>query len=137
MITIWPLDNPDAEKQGVNRDNCDYVLNHYDLNASGLTMKDARIQHARFDGEGPYLVGWSPSNTRGVPDKLVLVVDMSAHNTQQLIDEDFLFWKDDIIQNPALWRHGWSLEKLRVSLKAFADQYGSSILNAVNLVNAK
>jgi len=135
MITIWPLDEPDAEKD--KEDDCDFVLKHYDLNASEAAINDARNQHAAFDGEGPYLVGWSPSNTRGVPDKLVLVIDMSADNSQQLIDQKFLFWKNSIVKNPALWRNGWSLDGVRVSLKEFADQYGDSILKAVKLVSAK
>src|SRR5438445_803880 len=83
-----------ADARQAKKDDCDYVVAHYDLNASEAAISDARLQHASFDGEGPYLVGWSPSNTRGVPDKLVLVVDMSADNSQALIDHKFLFWKE-------------------------------------------
>jgi hypothetical protein len=132
MITIWPLDEPDAAK--AKADDCDFILNHYDLNASESAMNDARNQDATFDGEGPYLVGWSPSNSRGLPDKLVLVVDMSADNSQELIDHRFLFWKNKIVKNPALWRDGWSIESLRVSIKAFSDQYGKDMLSTIKLV---
>ena len=135
MITVWPLDQPDAAQ--AKADDCDFVLEHYDLNASDAAIKDARKQQATFDGEGPYLVGWSPSNTRGVPDKLVLVVDMSADNTQALIDHKFLFWKNKVIENPALWRGGWSLDGIRVAIKEFADQYGNAMLTAIRLVGVK
>jgi hypothetical protein len=120
MITIWPLDEPDAKE--AKADNCDFILRHYDLNASESAISDARIQHAPIDGEGPYLVGWSPSDTRGISDKLVL--DMSSDNTQYAIDRRFLFWKNKIVQNPALWRSGWSLDALRVAIMEFADRYG-------------
>ena len=115
MITIWPLDDPNAEM--AKADNCDFVLNHYDLNASESAINDARKQHATFDGEGPYLVGWSPSNARGLPDKLVLVIDMSADNDQAMIDHKFLFWKNKIVENPSLWRNGWSLDGYGLPLK--------------------
>jgi hypothetical protein len=135
MITIWPLDDPDARQ--AKADDCDFILNHYDLNASESAINDARIQHATFDGEGPYLVGWSPSNSRGVPDKLVLVVDMSADNSQAMIDHKFLFWKNKIIENPSLWRSGWSLDGVRIAIKEFADQYGNDMLTAIKLVGGK
>jgi hypothetical protein len=135
MITVWPLDNPKAEK--AISDDCDFVLDHYDLVASESAMNDARKQNASFDGEGPYLVGWSPSNSRGLPDKLVLVVDMSADNTQEAIDHKFLFWKNKIVENPSLWRSGWSLERVRMAIKEFADQYGNDIMNAIKIVGGK
>jgi hypothetical protein len=135
MITVWPVDEPDNDK--AKADDCDFVLNHYDLNASQAAINDARVQHATFDGEGPYLVGWSPSNSRGVPDKLVLVVDMSADNTQAEVDHKFGFWKNKIIENPSLWRSGWSLDGMRVAIKDFADEYGQNMLDAVKLVRGK
>jgi hypothetical protein len=132
MITIWPLDDPNAEM--AKADNCDFVLNHYDLNASESAINDARKQHATFDGEGPYLVGWSPSNARGLPDKLVLVIDMSADNDQAMIDHKFLFWKNKIVENPSLWRNGWSLDGVRIAIKDFTDEYGQGILDAIKLI---
>ncbi|KJC52971.1 hypothetical protein UP10_10230 [Bradyrhizobium sp. LTSPM299] len=132
MVTIWPLDNPDA-KQARN-DDCEFAVAHYDLNASEAAISDAQHQHANFDGEGPYLVGWSPSNTRGEPDKLVLVIDMSADNSQALIDQKFLFWKKQIVEDPSRWRHGFSIESVRAAIRIFADQYGQAMLDAIKLV---
>jgi hypothetical protein len=135
MVTIWPLNNPDDEK--AKNDDCDFVLKTYDLNAAEAAVKDARVQHAVLDGEGPYLVGWSPSNTRGQPDKVVLVIDMSADNSPELIDQKFLFWKNTIVKNPGLWRNGWSVESLRVAVKTFVDQYGDAIVKSINLISPK
>jgi hypothetical protein len=71
-----------------------------------------------------------------LPDKLVLIVDMSADNSQDSIDHKFLFWKNKIVENPELWRGGWSLEGVRVSIKEFSDQYGKDMLNAIKLIGA-
>jgi hypothetical protein len=132
MLTIWPLDEPEAER--AKTDDCEFVLEHYDLDASAAAMNDARIQNATFDGEGPYLIGWSPANSRGFADKLVLVVDMSADNSQISIDRKFLFWKNKIVENPTLWRGGWSLEDIRVAIKEFSDRYGEDMLTAIKLI---
>ena len=135
MITVWPLDNPSAPQ--AKRDDCDYAVDQYDLNASEAAISDARRQQAKFDGEGPYLVGWSPSNTRGVSDKLVLVIDMSADNSQALIDQKFLFWKKQIVEDPSRWRNGFSIERVRAAIRIFADQYGQAMLDAIKLVGDK
>jgi hypothetical protein len=132
MITVWPLDDP--ESQQARADDCDHVLDHYDLIASEDAIRDAQKQRVRFDGEGPYLVGWSPSRARGIPDALVLVVDMSADNTQADIDNKFRFWKDKIVEDPSLWRNGWSAEAIRVAIHNFADQYGQAMLDAIKLI---
>jgi hypothetical protein len=76
MLTIWPLDAPYAEE--AEKDNCDFLVDHYELYAADSAISDASKQGALFGSDGPFLIGWSPSNTRGVPDKLVLVVDMSS-----------------------------------------------------------
>jgi hypothetical protein len=134
MITVWPLDDPESKQ--ARADDCDHVLDHYDLIASEDAIRDAQKQHARFDGEGPYLVGWSPSKARGIPDALVLVVDMSADNTQADIDNKFRFWKNKIVEDPSLWRNGWSAEAIRAAIHNFADQYGQAMLDAIKLIGA-
>jgi hypothetical protein len=137
MITVWPLDNPQAEQ--AKNDDCDYVLDHYDLVAAESAIGDAQRQRATaaFDGSGPYLVGWSPSKTRGVPDALVLVVDMSADSSQADIDGKFLFWKTKIVDDPSVWRNGWSIERFRVALHNFAEQYGQSVLDSIKMIGDK
>ncbi|TPQ32978.1 hypothetical protein C2U70_20345 [Bradyrhizobium guangdongense] len=135
MFTVWPVDDPTNRQ--VKNDDCDFVLDHYDLVASQLAMADARKQKASFEGAGPYLVGWSPSRARGIPDALVLVVDMSSDNNQADIDNKFRFWKTKIVENPSLWRNGWSVEGVRAAIHNFADQYGQAILDAIKLIGDK
>jgi hypothetical protein len=104
MITVWPLDDPKAEKAAA--EDCDYAVDHYDLSAGESAIADAGRQRVNLKGEGPFLIGWSPSNTQGAPDTLVLVVDMSADADQERIDRDFAFWEDKIVGDSPLWvRH--------------------------------
>jgi hypothetical protein len=131
MLTVWPLDNPDASE--AKKDDCNYVIDHYDLYAADSAIADAEQQGAHFGAAGPFLVGWSPSNTRGVKDKVVLVVDMSSFDSQDSFDHAFRFWKEKIIQDPTLWRHGFSIEGMRLAVRDFVDHYGSSIISAVNV----
>jgi hypothetical protein len=131
MITIWPVDNPAAPE--VKADDCNYVLDHYVLHVADLARADAEDQNVTFEGEGPYLVGWSPADTRGMPDKLVLVIDFTRANDQPTIDHNFDFWKDKIVRDPSLWRQGFSLAGMRQSIKDFADHYGSEIIDAVKM----
>jgi hypothetical protein len=85
MVTIWPLDSPDADE--AKKDNCDFVLDHYELYGADSAISDAKKQGATFGNDGPFLIGWSPSNTRGLPDKLVLVVDMSPYDSQDSFNQ--------------------------------------------------
>jgi hypothetical protein len=131
MLTIWPLDNPDA--QAAKDDDCEFLLDHYDIYSADSAIADAKKQHGDFHGGGPFLIGWSPSDTRGKPDELVLVIDMSSYDSQDSFNHAFQMWKDEIVENPDLWRHGWSLEELRLVIHDFADEYGSDILFAAHL----
>ncbi len=128
MLTIWPLDDPSAPD--AEKDDCDFAIDHYDLYAADTAIADAETQGAQFGAEGPFLIGWSPSNTRGVPDKLVLVVDMSRYGSQDSFDHAFQFWKQEIVENPSLWRTGFSIEAIRLAARDFADHYGDAILKA-------
>jgi hypothetical protein len=59
---------------------------------------------------------------------------MSADNTQAEIDNKFRFWKNKIVEDPSLWRNGWSAEAIRVAIHNFADQYGQAMLDAIKLI---
>jgi hypothetical protein len=128
MLTIWPLDEPSSPNAA--RDDCNFAIDHYDLYAADSAIADAARQGAEFGAEGPFLIGWSPSNSRGVPDKLVLVVDMSLYDSQDSFDQAFQFWKEKIVEDPSLWRSGFSIETVRLAVRDFADHYGDTILKA-------
>lgn len=131
MLTIWPLDSPDADE--AKKDNCDFLLDHYELYGADSAINDASKQGAQFGNDGPFLIGWSPSNTRGISDKLVLVIDMSLYSSQDSFNQALRFWKEKIVEDPALWRSGFSLEKFKLSIRDFVDDYGGTMLAAAHL----
>jgi hypothetical protein len=127
MLTIWPLDEPDASE--ALKDDCDFAVDHYDLAGGILAIQDAsHHQGTNLEGIGPFLIGWSPSNTRGVPDKVVLVFDLSSLESQASFDEAFLIWQKKIVENPALWVSGFSAKRIRLALRDFVDHYGSDVV---------
>ena len=131
MLTIWPLNSPDSDE--AKRDDCDYMLDHYDLYGANSAISDARKQGAQFGTDGPFLIGWSPSNSRGSPDKLVLVVDMSSYDSQDSFNQGLRFWKEKIVEDPSLWRSGFAIEKFQLSIRDFVDHYGEAILSSARL----
>lgn len=131
MLTIWPLDDPDADE--ARADDCGFALDHYDLYGGISAIQDAERQNVMLDGSGPFLIGWSPSNTRGIPDKLVLVIDLSSFESQDSFDEAFMMWQRKIVQNPALWRGGFSMEQVRLTLRDFVDHYGQDVVKMFHL----
>lgn len=134
MLTIWPLET--AGKPEAKLNDCDYLLTNYDLHGGISAIQDADRQGQNLTGRGPYLIGWSPSNSRHARDAVVLVIDMSAIESQQSFDEMFLIWQQRIVENPGLWRSGFSAERLRLALRDFVDRYGQTILDSVKLVRA-
>jgi hypothetical protein len=131
MLTIWPLLT--AGTPAAKDNDCDHLLANYDLHGGQTAIDDARRQGANVSGRGPFLIGWSPSNARGVTDAVVLVVDMSTHEGQQSFDEAMMFWQQKIVEDPQLWRQGFSMERVRIAIREFADRYGQHILESVKL----
>jgi hypothetical protein len=130
MITIWPIDKPGAALRG--KESCDLMFRHYDLYAGQAAIADATAQGKTLSGRGPFLIGWSPPDSRYVKHAIVLVVDMSEFETQASFDEALMFWQDKVVEDPTLWESGFSIKKIRLALRDFSDHYGSDILKAVN-----
>jgi hypothetical protein len=131
MLTIWPLKvngEIDAKRQ-----SCSTMLTEYDLQGGLDAIRDAISQDHQLQGRGPFLIGWSPSNTRGMRDAIVLVVDMSDFDSQESFDDAFLFWQRKVVEDPELWRSGFSLERVRLAARDFVDRYGKSIESAIKV----
>ncbi len=144
MATAWPISNPDLANSlnDTNADEtpqsrCAEIVAGIDL----ITSIDA-IQKAtrasddeNLRGRGPYLLAWSPSTNFGQANVPVLVMDLSSVTTSEQAKERFRAWADDIQRNPALWRSGWNLERLRVTLRLWADRFGPGILFVFSLIS--
>jgi hypothetical protein len=120
MVTIWPLTvhNVPAASNG----NYGFLLDNYDLYGGLSAIRDAGSPRSPLDGRRPFLLGWSPSNTRGVKDALVLELDLLPHESQGSIDEMMLIPQQRIVENPELWRQGFTMERLRLALRDFSDR---------------
>ena len=129
MVTVWPVDSMTVPEQ-LKRANpdCDVAISHYDLPTALTALKEARTQqHSEFPGQGPYLLGWAPSSTKGQKDALVLVVDLSNARTSAELLERFKFWRDQIEQKPELWRRGWDKPGVLALIRNWADRWGTMI----------
>lgn len=131
MLTIWPIDDPNASL--AQADNCAYLTSHYDLYGGQAAIRDARRQGLNLSGRGPYLIAWSPSQNRGVPDKIVLVYDLSDYSSQASFDTMFAFWQNAIIANPSLWRNGVAAAQKRLIFRDFVDSTSQSFLTALHI----
>jgi hypothetical protein len=128
MITFWPTratPPPDP--------NCSWLIDNYDLFGGVSAIQDASDQGHPIRGRGPFLIGWSPSTARGVKDAVVLVVDLSPFEAQDSFDQQFEFWRQEIVENPSVWHNGFSTERLRLAIRDFADSHGSEIMSAIKV----
>ena len=128
MITFWPVQGNPAPSP-----DCDWLLDNYDLFGGTSAIQDAESQGQDLSGRGPFLIGWSPSTARGVKDAVVLVVDLSPFESQASFDGQFAFWRREIVENPSVWRGGFSLEGLRLAVRDWADRNGSNIVQAIRI----
>jgi hypothetical protein len=131
MTTVWPIDS-DREAEELNRvqrtEMCETAVDHYGLATALQALKDAERAGMKAFGIGPFLLAWSPSRAKGKPNALVLVADLSDVTTFRQAQELLLKWSDDIEQDPSLWRRGWDLERVRLKIRLWVDDYGPRIL---------
>lgn len=135
MVTVWPLLHP-GSPQALGNDkthghDCVFLVQDYDLYGGQSALRDAARQGYHLTGRGPFLIAWSPAETRGVKDKVVLVIDMSAYHAQASFDDLFRFWQQKIVADQSLWHNGFSVEKLRIAMNDFGDTYGAVIAKAI------
>jgi outer membrane protein OmpA-like peptidoglycan-associated protein len=136
MVTVWPIES-DSQAFRVNKmpreSLCSVAVRSYGLPTSLEAIGSARRSSVRFDDTGPFLLAWSPSETKGQPDALVLVSDLSDVTTSEQAKQIFFDWFSKIQQNPELWRRGWDIAKLKVQIRLWADKYGEKLLNVVGV----
>ena len=61
-------------------------------------------------------------------DVLVLVSDLSNVTTPLQATRRFVAWREDIQENPELWRNGWNLDIAPLIIAEWADEWGSSVV---------
>lgn len=134
MVTVWPID--DAQTAGkINREArekvCADAVPHYGLSIALEAIEAAKRSKAVLDGDGPFLLAWSPGASKGQPDALVLVADMSDVINIVQAKQVFAQWALDI-EDPKLWEPTWNEEKLKLRIRLWVDKWGSKILTFYN-----
>lgn len=164
MVTVWPVSSPGLveevesvpESQQIER--CPDVVQDIDLIASlrairlaersfastaGLSEGQAARATAEFEKirsitqrRGPFLIAWSPGRNIGKNGEPILVTDLSDVTTVAQATSIFQTWSNQIELKPELWMDldGWNLEKLRTTLRLWADRYGPGMLEVIGLL---
>jgi hypothetical protein len=131
MVTVWPVDSTSlVEVLAKSKPDCKIAVEHYSLPTALTALKQARTQDDRtFSTEGPYLLAWAPSSTKGKRDALILVGDLSDARTDVYFLDYFRLWRNEIEKKPELWHRGWSEPDLLTVIRRWADKWGPKILS--------
>ena len=92
MITYWPITNKNTSE--AQRADCGHLVANYALRLSLDAIQDADKRQERLASRrGPFLIAWAPSESRFVPDAVVLVLDLSDKDSQRSFTEVFQDWR--------------------------------------------
>jgi hypothetical protein len=131
MVTVWPVSS-DSIASRLNRaprkDVCDAAVDNYGLVVATQALRDAAQIKADLGGRGPFLLAWSPSTQKGKADALVLEANLSNVTTSDEAKLRLLSWKSDILEDPDIWKNGWDLERLKITMREWLDEYGPKVL---------
>jgi hypothetical protein len=130
MITFWPILNKNTPE--AVRTDCQHLVNNYALRLGFDAIQDADRQHEGFASRrGPFLIAWAPSESRYQPDALVLVMDLSSFESQRSFVEVFQDWRQQIVDNPHLWRRGFDVTSVRRIIRDTFDRYGDGLMRLI------
>ena len=136
MVTVWPIENVQwADRINAERRDkvCRDAVPHYELDIALDAIRAARRRNAVLDGQGPFLLAWSPGSAKGQPDALVLISDMSDVINGEQAKQIFTQWALDIQKHPELWEKGWNEEKIKLVIRLWVDKWGKKILKSCRI----
>jgi hypothetical protein len=131
MITYWPITNKNTPE--AQRADCAHLVSNYALRLGLDAIQDAdKRKEGLASRRGPFLIAWAPSESRFVPDAVVLVMNLSQFETQRSFTEIFQVWRQHITDNPELWqRNGFNIEAVRRIIRDTFDRYGDGLLRLI------
>ena len=133
MVTYWPITNKNTPE--AQRADCPYLVSNYALRLGLDAIQDADKQNQGLASRrGPFLIAWAPSESRFVPDAVVLVLDLSDKDSQRSFIEVFQDWRQKITDNPEVWRRqsGFNTEMVRRIIRDTFDRYGDGVLRLIS-----
>ncbi len=126
MITFWPV------TQKSNGADCAELVSKYSLRRGLEAIADAdKVHEGLASKRGPFLIAWAPSNSRSKPDSLALVMDMSAFQNESTFVQVLRDWRQKIVDNPQLWKHGFDVEAVRLIIRDTFDRYGDVFVRII------
>jgi len=134
MVTVWPITDGEIAEE-LNQfglpDVCERAISHYGLATALQALRDAGEERIDVDRRGPFLLAWAPATSKGQPDALMLVADLSTVTTASQAEAVFVHWRNDIEANPEYWDDGWDVEQLRLAIQHWVDRFGSQIFTVL------
>lgn len=134
FVTIWPVrsDEVATEIREMAPDAaCDQAIASYSEDAAFQAIKAAEAAGFRDDGVGPYLLAWSPPADIGRADAFVLALDLSNVRSYEQALALMQEWNRDIETDFEILSNGFTLERLRNSIRHWADTYGDGFLQLI------
>lgn len=140
MVTVWPVKNPSKVDRIIqeNRDQtkvCDAAVKEYSLKDALAVLRKAERAEVKgesrgsLSGRGPFLLAWAPGGSMGNSDVPVLMADLSGVSTLLEAEVEFMRWRNDIEDTPQLWRDGWSVDRLKILIRRWANLRANSLLS--------
>jgi len=133
MITYWPITNKNTPE--AQRADCPYLVSNYALRLGLDAIQDADKQNQGLASRrGPFLIAWAPSESRFMPNAVVLVLDLSDKDSQRSFTEVFQDWRQKITDNPEVWRrqNGFNIEMVRRIIRDTFDRYGDGMVRLIS-----
>lgn len=131
IVTVWPMEQNGFAKWLNNAPReqvCEPAVDRYGLVIARKAINDAERTGVYLSGKGPYLLAWSPSESKGEPDALILSIDLSLVTTYEQAISVFELWRRDIEEDRTLWENGWSVEDLRLTIQQWVDKFGGGLI---------
>lgn len=136
MVTIWPVKSVStatAINKKPRNEVCDIAIDEYGLTVALQAIKSAEKTGLEFNSNGPYLLAWSPTNTIGTENAVILWADLSSINTYDQALKVMQGWVHDIESDPSLWKDGWDLESFKMVIQKWLDKHGPDFVKLFGL----
>jgi hypothetical protein len=135
FVTIWPVETDAAALKITalpREEACEAAIDAYSQKAALAAISAASNAGFKAEGLGPYLLAWSPPAGIGRDDVFVLALDLSNVRTYQQALALMSEWNRDIETDFEILANGFTLDRLRVSIRRWADSYGEGFLRLLN-----
>jgi len=129
MVTVWPVSEDSLATQLTHSNTntvCPIAVEQYNLQAGQNAIKAANNRGLGLSSIGPFLIGWAP--TQGQQSKIMAIDLKNVANATQA-GQVMLKWISDIEQSPEVWREGWDLEIIRLTVQQWVDKTGILVLS--------